>query len=161
MEKTIFLILGMVFVLIISGCTSVSDNYDNNKDMEPDRTSNTQQQKTSTVNANPQAAFNAYRDAIANKDIEAFRKNIDSGVLAEMESNLGALTGDTADMIFGIMATFMVDINDVVIENENIVGDTAEWTVSEKGKPGSAGIITFKKESGSWKVVEEKWTSKS
>ena len=150
MEKILLAICVISAVLVVSGCTTESGSSP--QDGSP---SGTQAGTSST----PQAAFEAYRDAIADRDIEALKQSIAGSTILQMQTQLGPLE-DNADMIFDLLGTYAPSKDDIVIESETILGDSAEWVVSDQRDSSMSGTVTFNLKDGIWKVVKESWSNR-
>ena len=106
----------------------------------------------------PQTAFDEYRQAVADRDVEALKRSVADSTLSQMQRYLGPLE-DSADMIFDLLGEYAPSRDDVVVESEKITGDSAEWVVSDKSDPSMSGTVTFFRKDGRWKVVRESWES--
>ena len=106
----------------------------------------------------PQNAFDEYRQAVADRDVEALKRSVADSTLSQMQRYLGPLE-DSADMIFDLLGEYAPSRDDVVVESEKITGDSAEWVVSDKSDPSMSGTVTFFRKDGRWKVVRESWES--
>jgi hypothetical protein len=153
MNKSIIPILGIVAVLVISGCAST--------DTAPTGSGDGDGAASAAGTAQtPRHVFEAYRRAIDEGDLEAFKNAIPAEMIETMEAEMpGGMSEETFRQVFGMMKPFMVPVSDVLVEEEKIEGNTANWTVSDKNDPNNRGTISFVKEGGYWKMLKEEWES--
>lgn len=135
-----FWIVGTLIVLIIlAGCTS---------------------ETVSHVQLTRQEAFEGYRKAIEERDLENFKRYVSSDMISQMEADLGGkLTQEQFNQAAAIIDAFTTPLEDVVVEEETAEGDSATWIVSDKGDSQTTGSVKFIKEADGWKVLKEKWVS--
>jgi hypothetical protein len=149
MNNKAFSICLILAILLISGCATDSGSP------QPGSPSGTQAGGSPTT----QAAFEAYRDAIADRDVEALKRSVAASTILQMQTQLGPLE-ENADMIFDLLGKYAPTKDDIAVESEDITGDTAVWVISDKSDPSMSGIVTFSLKNGAWKVVKESWSNR-
>ena len=154
MDKHIFLLLGIIAVLIVSGCASlISSGTDGQPSMDGDA-------KVYVPAETPREAFEAYRMAIEDGDYVGFKKSVPDRIVRTMEKLLpGRMTEENFRQVFSMMNAFMVPTDDVLIVDETSGDGWTNWTVSDRSDPKSTGTISFLKEADGWKVLREEWKS--
>ena len=98
----------------------------------------------------PSYAFLAFRQALADRDYTAFLQYAHSSVLEEIPG----------EMTFNQMAQMISSyqpLSTIVIENEEIQGNSATITLSDNTDPNSVGTVQMEMEGGAWKIVREDW----
>jgi hypothetical protein len=154
MDKHISLLLGIIAVLLVSGCaSSMPGGTDGQPPVEGDA-------DVYVPAETAREAFEAYRRAIDEGDYADFKKSVPAGIVRTMEEQMpGGMTEENFRQVFSIMNAFMVPTDDVLIEDETSGDGWTNWTVSDRNDPKSTGTISFLKEADGWKVLREEWKS--
>jgi len=166
MSRSIVLIIGIVAVLAASGCIATPITTPKMGEQMPAAGAGDQEGEgvvsppAFDPAETPREAFEAYRKAIDERDVGAFKNSIPSDMLAAMEEQIpGGMTDENFKQLLALMSALLVPAGDIVIGEETIDGDSANWTVSDKNDPNNTGTIKFVKEDGTWKLLKEEWES--
>jgi hypothetical protein len=152
MNSSAIIILGIISVLVISGCASTVPQGD-----QPDGAGT---EKTYEPAQTPRQAFDAYRKAIDEGDFEGFKRYVPSKIMQEMNEQIpGGMSEENFEQIFALLSAFMVPAADILVVDEATSEDSVNWTVSDMSDPKATGTIMFVREDGSWKMLKEEWKS--
>ncbi len=153
MNSSAFIILGMIAVLAISGCASTGPAQ---LGSQPDGAA----EKTYEPAQTPRQAFDAYREAIEEGDLEGFRRYVPREIMQEMDEQIpGGMTDENFKQVFALLSAFMVPAGDILVVDEESSEGSVNWTVSDMNDPKASGRIMFVREDGSWRVLKEEWES--
>ncbi len=152
MGRYAFILIGLIAVLMVSGCASTAPPVDDGRPGGDEGAGQYAPAKT------PAEAFSAYRRAIDDGDYEGFKSAVPSSIVRTMDEQIpGGMTEENFRQVFSMLKSFMVPAADVLIDDEESGSGWTNWTVSERGNPQSTGTISFILEDGVWKVLEERW----
>jgi hypothetical protein len=154
MGRSELLLFSIIAVLIISGCTSTAPPPDDGGGGDQGDA------RVYVPAGTPREAFEAYRQAIDDGDFDSFRKSVPSSIVRTMDEQIpGGMSDENFRQVFSMIKSFMVPVDDVLIEDEKSGSGWANWTVSDKDDPKTSGTISFEFEDGGWKVLKEEWKS--
>ena len=148
----------VALVIAVSGCTQEGIESE---------TTTTLLETTTTVAYQPAElslsdVFQGYRKSLEDHSFDDYKKYVAAASIVELET-LFQEEEDREEFnkafiqIASLIIAFAPDVDDVIVEQETIDGDSATWTVSDKSNPDNKGTITFVKEDGQWKMLEESW----
>jgi len=148
MDTKLLVLSGLILILLVSGCSS----QQNAPSQQPGQNTGAQ-----VSIPTPRAAFEGYRKALTDKNLDSFLKYVSTSSIQGYESKIGKLDQNSFNTI-AYYASMLPSVGNVVVVTENIQGDTATWAVSDKTDSRKTGTITFVKENGQWKLNKEQWT---
>jgi Domain of unknown function (DUF4878) len=108
----------------------------------------------------PTATFQAYVDAVKNKDVDGIKKTLSKKTLELFEASAKAMGKSTDDLLKTGLNEQAAPATTPETRNEKIEGETATLEVKDS-KSGNWETVPFVKEDGQWKIAMDKMSAQS